>query len=311
MKWSNTINLGVASMLLFPTAAFAGFFGEDEDIIWKAGFNLYFKYADQDSDRFGKNDHPVSLEPADIRKALSTMEFTEKRFLSGEQIRSLFSVSQLDTLSKNLVIGLQKATPDQDIIFVMQGGRKKLILLDSKTFVAGRAFYQAGRLNIILGEYDRARNKAFESQYDPSGRGEVPYALNHGLRTRASRNFKGAVIGVEGVENKRLDGTPRSDWFVIDIERAAAYSKTKGETQTVTQSDKYLQLEAAKLSRERREMRAELARMRKEMKALSADSAAAQETPEERITVLKELLRKELITQEEFAQRRQEILDEI
>ena len=314
MKKSYFINTGIALILLTSTTAFADLdlFSDDESIIWKTGFNLYFKYAAQDSDRFGVNDHPVSLKPAIVRKALSVMEFNEKKFLSGEKVRAVFSVSQIDALSKHLVTGLQNATPEQDIIFVMQGGRKKLVLLDSKNFVAGRAFYQDERLNIILGEYDRARNKAFESQYDPSGRGEIPYALSHGLRTRASGAFQGAIIGVMGIENKSIEGKGRSDWFVIDLERAAtAHKNQQSDPLSVSENGKQLKLEAARLARERREMRSELARMRKEMKGLSVNNQAAQESPEERFNILKELLRKELITQEEFDQRRQEIIDEI
>ncbi len=78
-----------------------------------------------------------------------------------------------------------------------------------------------------------------------------------------------------------------------------------------TRNDRQLQIEAAKLARERREMRAEMARMRKEMKQINSGSGSSSKTPEERIATLDQLLTKELITQEEYDIRRAEILNDI
>ena len=300
-------------LLFFCNSVFAiNFFGDDEDIIWRSGLNLYFKYVNQDESKFGKNDHPVELDEKDISLALKSLEFTEKGFLSREKIRTVFSVSQTNLLSKQLVKGLKHAKPGQDIIFVMEGGGPKLILLTEKNFVAGRVFYKEGKLNIILGEYDMARNDAFESAYDPSGRAAVPYSFNHGQRSKGSNNFKGSVIAVPGVENKNFGRKLRKDWLMIDVETASkAYVTALNERKNpTTKQDRQVQIEAAKLARERREMRAEMARMRKEMKEHSPETASTK-SPEERIATLEQLREKELITQEEYDSRRQEILNDI
>ena len=278
----------------------------------KSGLNMYFKYAQQDESKYGKNDHPVELDAKTVTNALKSLEFTEKGFLSREQIRTVFSVSQVNLLSKQLAKGLKKAKPNQDIIFVMEGGGSKLILLNEKNFVAGRVFYNKGKLNFILGEYDKARNDAFESAYDPSGRAAVPYSFNHGRRSSDSKKFKGSVIGVPGVENKHFGRKLRKDWFIIDVETASkAYLANLNQKKNPSaREDKRLQVEAAKLARERREMRAEMARMRKEMKELSTETASTK-SPEERIVTLGQLREKELITQEEYDARRKEILNDI
>jgi len=57
-------------------------------------------------------------------------------------------------------------------------------------------------------------------------------------------------------------------------------------------------------------MRTEMARMRKEMKDLSSDTASIKSL-EERFIILEQLRKKELITQEEYESRRQEILNDI
>jgi putative oligomerization/nucleic acid binding protein len=312
--YNNQLFTLICSLLLvFCNSVFAvDFFEDGEDIIWKSGLNLYFKYVKQDSSKFGKNDHPVKLNAKDISLALKALEFSEKSFLSREIIRTIFSVSQGNLFSKQIANGLKNAKPGQDIIFVMEGGSSKLILLNEKNFVAGRVFYKEGRLNIILGEYDKPRNDAFESTYDPSGRAAVPYSFNHGQRSTNSKNFKGSVIGVPGVENKNFGKKLRNDWFIIDVETAskAYFSNLNEKKNPSANQDKRLQVEAAKLARERREMRAEMARMRKEMKELSPEKATTK-SPEERIVTLGQLRDKELITQEEYDARRKEILNDI
>jgi len=298
----------------FSTTTFAvSFFGDDEDVIWKSGLNRYFKYAKQDRSSAGKNAHPVKLDEREIATALKALQFEEKSFFRGEEIKTVFSVSQMNLLGKQIAKGLKNAKPRQDIIFVMEGGQSKLIFLSEKTFVAGRVFFKDDKLNIILGEYNRARNYAFESAYDPSGRAAVPYTFNHGKRSKRSKNFSGTLLPAPGIENKKTGKLFRQDWFVIDVALASkAYLAQLKERKNPSsfKDDKRLQLEAAKLARERRQMRTEMARMRKEMKELSSDPVS-EKSPEERIATLEQLREKELITQEEYDTKRQDILNDI
>jgi len=111
---SITLNLILffALLVLFSNAVFAiSFFEDDEDIIWKTGLNRYFKYTQQDETKYGKNDHPVELDAKTITNALKSLEFTEKSFLSRETIRTVFSVSQTNLLSKQVAKGLKNAKP--------------------------------------------------------------------------------------------------------------------------------------------------------------------------------------------------------
>jgi len=300
--------------LFFSGATFAvSFFEDDEDVIWKSGLNRYFKYAEQDRSVAGKNDHPVKLDAIDISTALKALQFGEKSFLRGEEIKYVFSLPQIILLGKQLEKGLKNAKPGQDIIFVMEGGQSKLVLLINKTFVAGRVFYKDGKLNIILGEYDLARNAAFESVYDPSGRGAIPYTFHHGKRSKESKRFNGQLEDAPGIENKKLGRKFRKDWFVIDVELASkGYLAQLEESKNPSsfKDDKRFQVEAAKLAKERRQLRVEMARMRKEMKELSSDPGS-NKSPEERIATLEQLREKELITQEEYDTRRQDILNDI
>lgn len=304
----------VAFFLLFSNTVFGvDFFEDDADILWQSGLNLHFKYAQQDSTKYGENDHPVDLNAKDLTAALKVLEFVEKRFLSGERVRAVFSVSQIRLLSQHLVHGLTTAQPEQDIIFVMEGGNRKLLFLAEKNFVAGRAFFKEGKLNIILGEYDRARNDAFEKVYDPSGRAAIPYSFHYGRRLKDSKKFKAKIITKPGVVQKNFGKKLRQDWLLIDLASAAkAYvHQSNGRQNLSTQPTQHSQMEAVKLTRERREMRSEMARMRKEMKQMNAGGGASPKTHEERILILDALFAKSLISQAEYDGRRLEILGDI
>ena len=286
-------------------------FSDPTDVITQTSLNLYFKYAPQDSENFGSNDHPIELQREDIKSALQGLQFSEKKFFSGEQQRRIFSVSQIDQLARWLSKGLQEAKPDQDIIFVMSGGKAKLLLLSERTFIAGRAFYKNDRLNIIIGEFDRVRNDAFESVYDPSGRGSVPYTLNHGQRKSSSNQFKSFIIPAEGLSQQNIAGKSRHDWLVVDIAAAAQAYRMRAQQEDAPvniQHDAIAAEVADGLAKQNRDMRLEMARMRKQMEKISGEQFS---DPEERIATLQRLRDKELITDEEYAARRQAILDDI
>jgi len=311
------VTLLFSSLIFFSNSIFAvDWFGseDDKDIIWKIGLNQYIKYAEQDSTKFGKNEHPVELNEKEIDYALKALEFEEKTLLSfTEQTRTVFTPLQLKVLSQSLSQGLKKAKPDQDIIFVLERSESKLLGMKEKSFHSGRIFYKDGKLNIIMGDYDFFRSEAFEKTYDPGGQSAIPYSFNFGKRTRQSKAFEGANFNITGVGNKQLNGDLRHDWLVIDVKTAAnAYIAGENKRQNpVTAADKKLEEEAAKLAKQRREMRAEMARMRKEVQDISNKEPASAQSIEERMATLDQLLDKKLITKEEYDNKRKEILSDI
>ena len=286
--------------------------GDKSDVIWKSGLNLYFKYTEQRDKAFGNNDHPVELSEEEISTALEALRIKDENLLGKEIIKPVFSPQQEKLMGKSLSRGLANARPDQDIVFVMQKSYKHLIFLDETAMVAGRAFYKDGKLNIIIGSYNVVRNEAFESVYDPSDSGNVPYNLNHGSRSGNS-GFQEEIQNAPGIANKVAKNELRRDWFVIDVKQAAqAVLAKKNQREPGSQgiNDRAMRLEAARLAKERRELRMEMARMRKEMQESSGGSKSDLSI-EERLARLDELREKELISAEEYEQKRNEILNDI
>ena len=317
-----------ASLFFFTNSISAiDFFGSDEEeVVWKVGKNVYLKYVEQGKSKSGRNDHPAELEEEEIRKALATLVIQPVDY-SDTEVGSVpvFTTLQINILGKQLARGLIKAKPEQDIVFALQKNAEKLFgLKTTQLFVAGRAFYKDGKLNIIIGDYDRARQEGYENAYDPTHMGIVAYNFDHGKRSKSSRKFKKPIVEVKGVELKEAR---RHDWFVLDLDVASKAYDTKLRTEERNElAGKRRELreilgddaisgtsarEHAQNNKERREMRAEMARMRKEMGEMSGGGASSSQSLEERLLTLDRLKKKGLVSEKEYQIKRQAILNDI
>lgn len=294
-------------LIIFPASVFAAGFFAKKDVIWQENNNKYFKYAVQDKSSFGENDHPVELEEKEISAVLESIKIQGKnRPDKEEKLKSIFTVEQMNMLSRYLAKGLKNAKPQQDIIFVMEKSIKRSLGLKPEGFfVAGRAFYKDNKLNIIIGDYDRRRDDSYEAAVDPTHVGIVRYQFDHGKRSKNSR-FKETIISVNGIEKKQLNNTQRTDWLVIDV---AVASKAYDQQQTMRKNE-----EMAKKRKEIREiLGSEEINQREETIPQKQTDRPRKVTNslEERLTTLKRLKDKNLITDEEYAQKRKQLLDEL
>ncbi len=323
---SQLVKLIFCFLLLLPNSAFSiDFFWEnEEEVIWEAGKNVYFKYAKLDNDSLGENDQPVSFAKEELEKALSLIKVSDKN--QAEEQETLFTQLQMNLLAKHLASGLETATPEQDIVFALKRNASRFFgLKTDQYFIAGRVFYKEGNLNIIIGDYNRPRLEGYEAAYDPTHVGIVAYHFNHGYRTKKSKKYKKVLKEVAGIENKKYEGLVRNNWFVVDVQKAAETAVTIAKTQEKDELDeKRKELRAilgedtasgtstkekAKISKERREMRAEMARMRKQMNQMNNNGQ--EQSLEERLGTLKALKNKGLISEEEYQLKRKEILKDI
>ncbi|MCG8379273.1 MAG: SHOCT domain-containing protein, partial [Proteobacteria bacterium] len=237
-----------------------------------------------------------------------------EEFLTSEGSSTpVFTLREINRMAKFIALGLKRGKPNQDIIFVLETVKPKLLILKDKIFNSGRAFYKDGKLNLIIGDYNFGRNEAFEKTYDPGGQAKLPYFLSHGSRTSHSDSFNEAVVKVPGVENKKANKT-RRDWFIIDVKLAAESYIAQLKAKQNPQSDankKLLEKQAAQLAKERREIRLEMARLRKDMEDKNQGEVSSSSSIELRLEKLKSLKEKGLIDESDYVKRKEEILGEI
>ena len=289
---------------------------EDENTVWKSGYQ-YVKFAPINSDGFGKNDHPVELDRSAVAEVLKAMEFrSEDFFATDDDLEPVFSVAQAQRLGDILSSALRKAKPDQDIVFVIEKSVSKLVFLQDQVLTSGRAFYKDGELNIIIGQYERTRNKEFERVYDSSGQ-LSPYSLDHGTRSSSLGNVDKSLVNIAGISNKVIDNEPRQDWFVIDVDKAYAAVQQRerqaeqGDGGMNSKAAREMRLEAARMKKQQRELKLEMARMREQMKSNNGGGSSGGETPEERLKTLDKLLEEGLISEEEYQSKREQILSDL
>ena len=289
-------------------------FGTNDEDLWKSGANLYIRLTDQDKskkDTTPPNQHPVQLNAGQITNALEGIEaWSGGGFFKKKKRNTLFSLQQSRLLGQYISAGLSRARSDQDIVFVLARSEKKYLVLQNTGYTGGRVFYLDGKLHVIIGDYDHEGDRFKETVERSHGVTETKHYFKHGRRAK-SVGFKGSIVGRAGVE-PHVDGKKtRRDWIEIDLEQASSvYLAEKAEQapqETVT--SEAMQAEAARMARERREMRLELAKMRKEMK--SSNGGDTTQTIEQRLMTLQDLRDKELISAEEYQQKREQILGEI
>lgn len=301
----------VALLAVFFIPAQAG----ADEVLWKSGINLYIKLTRQDKPREGRplpNQHPVSLSRTDLANALRLPLVREKHYLKKNRILPVFSASQVSLLSQYLAAGLRKARPDEDIVFALISKSKKYLVLQDSAYMSGRIFYANDRLNIIIGDFDKPPDKFKERSQKSAGISEIQYFFKQGRRARPS-GFKMELLLKDGIDNYQDGDKKRRDWIVIDVKQAAAtyVAGQQGNKKTANSvSDEVIRREAAKIARERREMKLELARMRKEMRSSGSNDSNGRSI-EARLATLHELYEKKLITKEEFDMKRKELLSEI
>jgi hypothetical protein len=297
----------------------ADIFGSGDELeIWRSN-EKFIKLESQSGDKIPPNDHPVTLDASKITHALKILEFWEKGgVFSRDKQNYVFSDGQASILGVRIAEGLIKAKANQDLTFALAKLETISLGMKDRAYTAGRVFYKDGRLNIIIGDFNRPPDKGMEQAAASAGQSvsEFTYVFDTGKRFRQKKRDFNVITG-NGVElHDSTEGRKQRDWIVIDLDAASRFYVQQQEKndpdKKATAQQEALEHEAARISQERRELRMEMARMRKEMQELSdGDAGASAKSIEERIATLDELLGKKLITKEEYEQRRMEILSDI
>ena len=282
--------------------------------IWREQ-EQFVALAAQGAGASGPNDHPAQLDPNELRDALRSLQlWSEGGLIRDEQSAPLLSAGQAEALARNLAIALTKAKPGEDVAFNLRGYTD--VAFDTakeRSWTSGRAFYVAGRLNLIIGSYqvkkDRGKRNA-EASFGIMNDYSDMY-FDTASRSKSSSKMPGRVVATDGVGFHGDGDSVRTDWMLIDIKRAAVAFREGQTPEEEKKREKKAQQDAAKLTLERREMREEMARLRQELKQLKSGSAASNQSAEERLKTLLDLKQKKLITEDEYLKRRAQILNEL
>lgn len=112
-----------------------------------------------------QNGHPAALTIDQLTTLLAAVQFTTGKNAAAEP---LFTAKVLETLTPQLVLGLQKATPGEDLTFAIISLHRALLGIAKEPRVTtGRLFIRDGRLNLIIGLAQKDVNEREDRRLAP------------------------------------------------------------------------------------------------------------------------------------------------
>jgi hypothetical protein len=247
-----------------------------ESVIWSSR-GQFVTVVERERSQAAPNQQPVTISGSRLRAELAALQI---KLPDNPKAIPLFGAAELENLSEQIPAGLQKAGPEQDLVFAVLGEKDYLKGMFHKDVVTtGRVFYQNSRLNLIVG---LARELVVEKDrrlqpFTPGSRLQ-PTALPGPVSTSSA-----AVAFQAG----------RRDWITMALpEGEAEPAAPQAMPQAVPPA---------------------LIRSEKEIAPAAAPPAAAKpaRSIEERLRILGDLKAKGLITEEEFRAKRESILREL
>jgi len=239
------------------------------------------------------NDQPVTIEPADLVATFAKLPVYESK--AATETVPLFDKDAARRLSFPLSVALGRATADQDILFAIEVLQKASILGYNPVSVAGRAFYQSQRLHVIIGELHVStvspEYKSYPIGYPTLDRRLHPHQT--GGRSQESRYDSAAYFEAgDGVSLFEHNGTVRNDWLILNVGALASSGEPAG---TAPRRAPAAIAEGSALKR-------------------AGAGQAEDSVPlsiEQRLQRLKHLRERDLITDQEYERKRNEMLDQL
>jgi len=253
----------------------------DVVLLWSAN-DQWVKIEPQDDAAAPPNDQPAQLANEAISSALAALRIrVVDEVTSAETLRAVFTAEELRNLAPRIAAGLAKAGPQQDVTFSTIGSHPRAAgsLVKDPGVNAGRVFYVDGKINMIFGELQSGYRKRLV--YGQRTEDFTP--RREGSRSKAEEH-DWALAARPGVELHSNAGGVRNDWVEIDsaavASGAAAVSQAPAPATPATP-------------------------------AATATATKSGADIEQRLQALKELRDKNLISEEAYRAKMQELLSEL
>jgi len=253
----------------------------DVVLLWSAN-DQWVKIEPQDDAAAPPNDQPAQLANEAISSALAALRIrVVDQDTSAETLRSVFTAEELRNLAPRIAAGLAKAGPQQDVTFSTIGSHPRAAgsLVKDPGVNAGRVFYVDGKINMIFGELQSGYRKRLV--YGQRTEDFTP--RREGSRSKAEEH-DWVLAARPGVELHSNAGGVRNDWVEIDsaavASGAAAVSQAPAPATPATP-------------------------------AATATATKSGADIEQRLQALKELRDKNLISEEAYRAKMQELLSEL
>jgi hypothetical protein len=308
--------------------------------LWTSGeqFVAIEKQDHQQGITVKPNQHITEISVERVRAMLESMEL---RASGKDKSQPLFNEDEIRILSEYLPVGLALSGPDEDVTFAVIGNYVEALgVLKKREVTTGRVFYQNGRINIIFGDIHRELKETMGVKEDRRVNPFLP-----GSRAGSVGFQDATILPKPGGE---VFAKQRQDWvaFQLNADGGDALAQTDQEPEEETPvvrrntgtlspaadlespAPKYTAPQAPPVEQKytppastQRYTPATVAprytgsavrdNRGNAQGGYQATQPAAKKGIEERLTILNNLRNKRLITEEEYRQKRMEILSEL
>ncbi|MBL6935739.1 MAG: SHOCT domain-containing protein [Alphaproteobacteria bacterium] len=253
------------------------------------------------------NNQPIKLSRERIKGALRNI-FVRQTI--KDDPTPLFSEVDLQIIGRYTEEGLAKASPDQDVTFAIESWHKGFFGLKTEKVITGRFFYVNNQLNLIFGSVMRDA-PMHEGYGELSARNPDPRLNPYVPGLRAIRQKADAILSTPSNSGIFRAASNRSDWLIFSPQAlvaggpVAAPGKRAGRPPAGS---------ATAATGDYRQLREEVNRLKQELRKGRQGIPGQQQTPpdsatiEKRLAILEKLHQRGLISAEELAAKRQQIL---
>lgn len=236
--------------------------------------------------------HPVQLAPEVLRAALAALR------IGKAADEALFNDDELAEIVPPLVKALAELQPAQDLAFAVAGRHGGWTALAARVVTTGRMFRSAAGLQLIVG----LAHRPFESQYRATG-----YLIPFEPGRRAEVVDPAAVISGMPLSV----GAARPDWVTLTLAPAAAQAAAPVSSPPPAPAPAATAAAAASVVPAAPAAAATAVAPAPAAAATRSRDAAFYEEQETRLRALKRLRDGGLITEEEYQQKRKQVLDQL
>ncbi len=281
-----------------------------EKILWNKGPNQSISIRTADLDNIS---HPVNVNGQTLKSLLTHLHTLNE---ASSETKAVFNEKQVTLLAKYAAQGLAQLTNNQAIYFSVYKDNSTMGgLIKSEVFTAGAIFNTNEGLTIAIGDHNRERDYSYEAMLDLNNQGSAKYDFNYGLSTSEPSKVallldhettsKGAFIANENkltVPNNMLASLvlPNNQGNASNGFSEAPDTLSRDEVQKMIE-------EKSNLSKQQIQEIVREAKTEPTEKKRATPSTSI----EARFEMLENLKAKGLITEQEYQQKRQELLSEI
>jgi hypothetical protein len=243
------------------------------------------------AERGAKNQHPVDVSEERLEALLSNIRVISDE-TDGKPL-PLFPGSRALAAAKQLHTALRHIEPDQELLFV--GYRKVGTFISSTRYAtSARVFVENGQLNMILGQLDKLHAEFRDH--------------DRALPKIGSRQVRVPLAGDIADSPGITKVASRNDWLSLDLDTAVVkrhtrrlgYGRAEDGAQRSTEQEQHpAPVAPREMSSDRRPI------------PQPEQPAAGAPQLEEQFEILRRLRTKDLITEEEYQNKKQELLDRL